>query len=222
MKASVLTTQYLENLKREGIVKTEAMKAVARKALRRLILIMFVAFVVGGLLGTGVVLLAKYLTEWGAEHQLVFPRVLETKWSWPVVVIERPKKIVVSEVTEKVAKEELTPTEQKIMDRWGYKDGVVALAIFDCGESGLDQYAVSPTGDLGVAQINWATWKGLAKERFGYNAADMFDVDKNLNVAYVVWDRGDGAEGNGKGSWGDGVYQGWSGFNNGRYTKCFK
>ena len=94
---------------------------------------------------------------------------------------------------------------------------MIAIAIFDCGESGLDQFAVSRTGDLGVAQINWPTWKDAVKEKFGYTAVDMFDVDKNLEVAYWIWDRANGVEGDGIGSW-----EPWSGYNNGNYLECLK
>lgn len=157
--------------------------------------------------------------EWGNKNRVIGQSIVAQalKFQLPVRVEKVQPEILVSVMTQKVADQKVTPIEKKIMDKWGYKDGVVALAIFDCGESGLDQYAVSHTGDLGIAQINWATWKTVVKERFNYNASDMFDVDKNLDVAYLVWDRGNGKEGDGEGSW-----TGWSGFNNGRYTVCFK
>jgi hypothetical protein len=113
--------------------------------------------------------------------------------------------------------EELTSTEQKIVQMWGdYKTSMIAIAIFSC-ESGLDPEAISRTGDIGIAQINWATWKNAIKEKFGYTAIDMFDVDKNLEVAKWIWDRGDKELGNEIGSW-----EPWSVYKSGLYVSCLE
>jgi len=205
--------QYLIDLKRIGKAKTEAMKAASKRFFRWLIL----RLVSIGIILAGVAVAGKYVADWGAEYRFVSQRVVDLQVRWPFRIEERPAKVVVSDVTLKVAVDSLTPIERKIMDRWGYKDGVLALAIFDCGESGLDQYAVSNTGDLGISQIHWPTWKKVVSERFGYTAADMFDVDRNLDVAYMIWDRGDGEEDNKAGSWNS-----WSSFLNGGYTRCFR
>ena len=173
-------------------------------------------FVVIALIVTGVATAIRTVADWGAGHQFVGQRMVDLTVRFPFRIEERKQEIIIRPIVERVATEVLTPMEQKIIDKWGFKDGVVALAIFDCGESGLDQYAVSYTGDLGVAQINWRTWKNTVKEKFGYNAADMFDVDKNLDVAYMIWDRGDTVEGNKEGNW-----NAWTGFTNGSYTRCF-
>lgn len=165
----------------------------------------------------GVATAIKSVADWGAEHQVIFgQRVIDIKFGlpWKVVNIE-PK--VVNQVVITPPFNELTPIEQKIINKWGYKDGMMAIAIFDCGESHMNQYAVSETGDLGVAQINWHYNGKIITERFGYNTADMLtSIDKNLESAYLVWDRADGKEGNGEGS-----FSPWSGYNNGRYLNCF-
>lgn len=171
---------------------------------------------------TGVAFATLTVADWGAGHQFVSQSVFvwdnfRNAFHLPYRIEERKPEVFISAVVEKVENKDFTPTEQKIIDKWGVRDGIMALAIFDCGESGLDQYAVSYTGDLGIAQINWSTWKRLAKERFGYNAADMFDVDRNLDMAYVAWDRGNGVEGDKKGTW-----DAWVGFQNGSYLRCLK
>lgn len=169
-----------------------------------------------GLLIIGVATAIKSIADWGAEHQFVKQQVFNVKIQLPYRIekIEPVKELVVLNTPYN----ELTTTEQKIIQIWkDYKTSMIAIAIFDCGESGLDQFAVSRTGDLGVAQINWPIWKNVVKERFGYSAADMFNVDKNLEVAYMIWDRGDGIEGNGLGTW-----DAWAGYTSGGYFKCFK
>lgn len=162
----------------------------------------------------GAAMVVKSAADWGAKHQWIWQSVikqkLELQLPWRIEDVE-PEIII--PVIEQVAYEDFTPTEQKIVDIWGFRDGIMAMAVFDCGESGLDQYAVSSTGDLGVAQINWATWKNEVAKEFGYNAADMFDVDKNLEVAYWIWDR----NGDGEGNWNP-----WTGFTNGKYLNCLR
>jgi hypothetical protein len=113
----------------------------------------------------------------------------------------------------------LSTTEQVIVDRWDgdYKTAMLAVAIFDCGESGMNKDAVSKTGDLGVAQINWPINGKVIKEKLGFTPADMFDVKKNIDAAYLIWDRGDGVEGNKQGN-----FNAWYGYTNGGYVKCFE
>lgn len=169
------------------------------------------------LLGIGVVTAITSIADWGAEHQFIKQRVMDLAIRMPYR-IEKIKPKIEERVAFLPAYDELTTTEQKILQKWtNYKDAVLAMAIFDCGESRMDQYAVSGTGDLGIAQINWPIWKKPVLDKFGYNAMDMFNVDRNLDVAYWIWDRADGKEENGEGSW-----SAWSGFNNGAYTNCFK
>jgi len=174
--------------------------------------------------GAGIVLLVfcvamvtKKVADWGAEHKIVKQNIVKQtlKFQLPYRIekIEAPqpvKEIVVVGTPY----EELSTTEQKIIQVWGdYKTSMIAIAVFKC-ESGHLADAVSETGDLGVAQIHWKTWKDEVKEKFGYTAIDMFDVDKNLEVAYWIWDRGDGIEGNGLGTW-----DAWSCFTNGGYIE---
>lgn len=89
--------------------------------------------------------------------------------------------------------DELNPVERKIYNRFGEKNYRVFRALAQC-ESGMRGDAVNwSTHDIGLMQINWPTWEDAVLEKFGYTLADMFDVDKNLEVAYWIFDRdGDG------------------------------
>jgi hypothetical protein len=174
-------------------------------------------FLFAGVLAMTAYGLEKY-HEFRNTYGLQKPFVFSWDFEQRDVVYRLPPREELRPVIVTVEKEtEFTPIEQKIIDTWGYKDGIVALAIFDCGESRLNPEAVSKTGDLGIAQINWPIWKDKVFEKFGYTAKDMFNPDRNLEVAYWIWDRADGTEGNGQGTW-----EPWSGFNNGAYTNCFK
>lgn len=76
----------------------------------------------------------------------------------------------------------------------------LATAIFTC-ESKLNPEAVNQeTGDYGVIQLHFSVWKDPIYNKFGYTLKDMFDADANIRVGYWIWDRGDGIEGNGMGS----------------------
>ncbi len=173
------------------------------------------------LLIIGVATATKKVADWGAGHQIVKQRIvkqsLQFQLPYRVEEIEAPEPIK-EIVVVGTPYEDLSTTEQKIVQMWGdYKTSMLAIAIFDCGESGLDQYAVSKTGDLGVAQINYPIHKDMIKE-MGYTSADLLlSIDKNLEVAYRIWDRADGTEGDGQGN-----FDPWNGYKNGSYLKCFK
>jgi hypothetical protein len=172
-----------------------------------------------GLLVIGVATATKKVADWGAEHQIVKQRIIDLQVRMPFRIEEIKAPEPVKElVVLNTPFEDLSSTEQKIIKIWkDYKTAMIAIAIFECGESGLVADAVSSTGDLGVAQINWKTWKDEVFKKFGYTAIDMFNVDRNLEVAYWIWDRGDKVEGNGEGSW-----EAWSGYKNGSYYRCFE
>jgi len=167
----------------------------------------------------GIATAFKKIADWGSTHKFVKQRVVDLQVRLPYRIEEFiPPEPVKEIVVVGTPYDELTSTEQKIIQVWkDYKTSMIAIAIFDCGESGLDPEAVSTTGDLGVAQIHFPLWKDKIKEEFGYTAIDMFDVDKNLEVAYWIWYRADGKEGDGLGSW-----EPWSGYNNGSYLRCLK
>ena len=111
-------------------------------------------------------------------------------YSKPPLVIFSP---VVKAVYEPVDMNKLNSIEQKILDTFGVENFRTMRAIAIC-ESGERVDAVNwESKDVGLMQINWPTWKDEILEEFGYTLKDMFDVDKNLEVAKWIWDRdGDG------------------------------
>jgi len=169
------------------------------------------------LLIIGVAIATKKVADWGAEHQFVKQRVvdLQVRLPYRIEKIEAPQPVV--EVIVPTPYSELSSTEQKIIDLWGYKNGVVAIAVFKC-ESGLNPEAVNwDSNDVGIAQINFPIWKDKIKEKFGYTLLDLFSIDKNLEVAYWIWDRADGEEGNKEGS-----FTPWTVFNNASFVGCIE
>ena len=166
----------------------------------------------------GVSFAVKKIVDYGNTHRIVSQRVIDLQVKMPFKIEEIKEPEPIKElVIVGTPYEELTSTEQKIIQVWGdYKQAMLAIAIFKC-ESGLDPEAVSETGDLGVAQINWKTWKNPVKEKFGYTAIDMFDVDKNLEVAKWIWDRGNRIEGDEIGSW-----EAWTAYASGAFVGCLE
>jgi Co/Zn/Cd efflux system component len=159
------------------------------------------------LLIIGVATIAKKVADWGAENKIVKQRIIDLQVRWPYriekIVNEPVKEIVVVGIPY----ENLTSTEQKIIQIWGdYKTAMIAIAVFKC-ESGLDPLTVSKTGDVGVAQIHWPLWKDAVKKEFGYNVLDMFDVNKNLEVAKWIYDR-------------SGSFEPWVAYTSGSYISC--
>ena len=134
----------------------------------------------------------------------------------PMWVEQRKELIVISPLVEKADGVKIdNPIEKKILELWGERYFLLMTAIFKC-ESGLKPEAVNwTTKDLGVAQINWPSWEKAIKDKFGYTLKDMFDVDKNLEVAHWIWDRADGTEGDGKGS-----AKAWVVYQNGSFVGC--
>jgi PII-like signaling protein len=171
------------------------------------------------LLIVGVATATKKIADWGAGHQIVKQRIvdLQVRMPWRVEEIEAPEPIK-EIVVVGTPYEDLSTTEQKIIKVWGdYKDAMLAIAIFKC-ESGLNPEAVNwDSNDVGIAQINFPIWKDKIKEKFGYTLLDLFNVDRNLEVAYWIWDRADGKEGDG-----DGSFTPWTVFNNASFVGCIE
>lgn len=164
----------------------------------------------------GVATVAKKVTDWGAEHQIVSQRIVDLQVRFPVRIEKREPIEIISPLAQEVIenKEPMTPVEEKIIDMWGERYGYIALAVFRC-ESGLNPEAVNwATRDIGIAQINFPTWEKAIKEQFGYTLVDLFDVDKNLEVAKWISDR----DGDGK----DIDFSAWVVFNNGSFAGCIK
>lgn len=202
MEGSKTTMQYLENLKRDGIAKTTAMKKLARKTAKRLTLASFLL----GIILAGVVYAVIAVSRFYDENTIVVksPVELEVRKNRVVTITPRVKEVVVSSEQEKVdeAIRESTKPEvaEIICNLWSAVDCKVAIATYTA-ESGLDPLAVNwNSRDFGVAQINLPTWEEKIAEKFGFTRADLLTAEKNLKVAYWIWDRADGVEGNERGS----------------------
>jgi hypothetical protein len=92
--------------------------------------------------------------------------------------------------------EEMTPIEKKIVDKWGAKYGYIALAVARA-ESGLRCDALNintnGTADLSIFQVNTLWLKH-------YSLEDIANCEKNIDIAYEIWDRADGVAGDDKGN----------------------
>lgn len=143
----------------------------------------------------GVVLLVLRAIDWGASHQVLVQRpwIFETR---PLVVISKIEPEILSPVVMLSEDfEGLDDVEQKILYAFGERNFAVMRAVAKC-ESNMNPEAVNwETRDIGLFQINWPTWEKVVKEEFGYTLSDMFDVDKNIEVAQYILDRNGDGEG---------------------------
>ena len=165
----------------------------------------------------GVAMVVLKAADWGAEHQIIVQKPWDLGFKPVVLIVKREREILVPIVREEVNREALNGVEGKILDAFGERNFAVMRAVAVC-ESGLNPEAVNwETKDVGLYQIHWQKvgnevfegWKIPVKEQFGYTLSDMFDVDKNIEVAKWIWDRdGDG----------DGNIDPWVAVN----TQCFK
>lgn len=63
------------------------------------------------------------------------------------------------------------------------------IRIIDrCENPSWDPRAVSATGDYGVAQINRKTWESTFARMFGSWLPHIFDVRKNIRMAWVIYE----------------------------------
>lgn len=94
-----------------------------------------------------------------------------------------------------------------ILEKWGATSGRTALAVAraENGTMVCDRVNVNSnfTIDVGVFQINTVHFKR-------WPLTDLIDCYKNVDAAYVIWDRADGIEGDGKGNFSPWVAY-WSG-----------
>lgn len=158
--------------------------------------------------------------EWSLSWKRIWQLPVVVKLQVPTYVAKREPVYMLSPLAEEVINplvKDMTPIEKKICDKWGAYECKTALAVFRC-ESGLRKEAVNwETKDIGTTQINWPIWEKPIKEKFGYTLVDMFDEDKNLEVAYWIYDRGDGTEGDGMGN-----YSAWVAFTSGSFRGCMR
>lgn len=162
--------------------------------------------------------LEKYV-DWRNNYDVVYKFPIQVITHKIIEVVKRPEPqllnpVVVETIEQSDIKVE-SPIDQKIYDLWGDRYFLLARSVFKC-ESGLRVDAVNwGSKDIGVAQINWPIWEKTLKEKFNYTLVDLFDPMKNLEVAYYIWDRADGTEGDNKGS-----FEPWVIFQNGAFVGC--
>jgi hypothetical protein len=182
------------------------------KSMWKMKILVFMLFVIA--FGTLLARTILAINDWSEKN--VIKTQSPISFHKPVWVEDRPKLIVLSPVIKDyIEPTELDPIDQKILDLWGDRYFILARSIFKC-ESGLKADAVNwGSRDIGVSQINFPTWEKPILEKFGYTLVDLFDVDKNLEVAYWIWDRADGEEGNNEGS-----FKAWVVFQNSSFTSC--
>lgn len=176
-------------------------------------IIIFILFVIA--FGTILARMILAVNAWSEKN--VIKTQSPISFHKPIWVEPRPELIVLSPVVEWGTKEkvELNPIDEKIMELWGERYFLMAKSIFKC-ESGLKADAVNwGSGDVGIVQINFNTWKEPVYEEFGYTLVDLFDANKNLEVGYWIWDRADGVIGDGNGS-----FTPWTVYTNKTFTNC--
>jgi hypothetical protein len=142
------------------------------------------------------------INGWSYTHQIVNPFQFSFK-TRSIIQSREPLKVLSPVVKEVMNDNEsnLTEIEKKILAKWGLGEFKVARAISKC-ESNMNPEAVNwGSKDVGVMQINLPIWSKPVKDKFGYTLKDLFDTDKNIEVAYWIWDRGNGIENDNIGSW---------------------
>ena len=177
--------QYLEDMKRNGKVKTEALKQASKKALKKtgLFLIFF-----GLASGAGTYGLVK-VNEWFEDNALVIKSPVEVavKTNQVLDVVKREKTTIVKSEQAKidaiVEKEDDKDLAKYICDKFGAVECKTALAVAKA-ESGMDCNAIhlntNGSVDFSVYQINSVH---LNK----YTLADLADCRKNVDIAYEMW-----------------------------------
>jgi hypothetical protein len=180
--------QYLTDLKREGIAKTEAFKATTKRVAKTSALYGGMAIFVTTGIGLGIVVATLKVQDFFKNNEVAFALPVEMKvWTNRVVSvkpIEKPKTVLVeNDITRtKVLKNAKDKTlAQKIYDTFTAKglDGQKAVAVA-MAESSMNCEATNAntngTVDLSVMQVN-----SVHKNR--YKLADMADCEKNVEIA---------------------------------------
>ncbi len=137
----------------------------------------------------GVVYSYKVAIDWGNTHEVIVqsPMLVDTQ---PIIVISDIEPEIIRLVVQDNEFVDLSTIEEKILDTWGTKDFTVMRAIAKC-ESNVNVEAVNwASRDIGLYQINWPIWNERILETFGYTLVDMFDVDRNIEVAKWIFDDG--------------------------------
>lgn len=188
MKTNEATMQYLTNLKREGKVKTEALKAQAKVAVGKVILVLAVV----GAVSTGTLYGISKIADFFDENALIvkLPVEVAVTTNKVVEIVPRVKTVVVSEKTERI-KEIVADEDDKdlatyICEKWGVVECKTALAVAKA-ESGMrcDAFHANTNGsvDVSVFQLN-----SVHLSKGGeWTLENMANCYKNVDLAYELW-----------------------------------
>ena len=152
------------------------------------------------------------LFVWNDQFRVVKQRVLEVKVQYPIRIEKREVKTQeIIKVIETIPNPEdlETDNEKYIYEKFGLENYKIALSIamaeskMNCNAVGINENSA----DLGLFQVNTLWLKD-------YDLVQLADCKGNIDAAYRIWDRGDGEEGNNKGSWNP-----WTTAKNGAYLK---
>lgn len=153
----------------------------------------------------GVAFLVNSYADWYLSHEIVRQDAFNLKIQAPYRIEDRKPREVISPLAKDIVEapvevENMTDTEKMLLEAFGERNYAVARGVAKC-ESNFNEEAINwESKDLGIMQINWPVWGDEIKEKFGYSISDLLSADKNIEVAKWIWDRGDGQEGDGKGS----------------------
>jgi hypothetical protein len=156
--------------------------------------------------------LVRSVAMWFDGHQVRFNQVVQVQTQWPITIVNR--EVVTKEIVtilEKIpAPEDLTSEPEKLIYKYfGIEHYRMAIAVSRC--EGLnhpaDGFNVNSNGsiDVGYMRVNSVNFKTP-----GCSLLEVATPEGNISCAYKIWDRADGIEGNGKGS-----FEPWVGFTNG-------
>ena len=154
----------------------------------------------------------KAISTWFDKHEIRFNKVVQVQTQWPITIAEREVKTKeIITILEKIpAPEDLTSEPEKLIYKYfGIEQYRMAIAVSRC--EGLnhpaDGFNVNTNGsiDVGYMRVNSVHFKTP-----GCSLLEVATPDGNISCGYKIWDRADGTEGNGKGS-----FEPWVGYTNG-------
>ena len=141
----------------------------------------------------------KAVTAWFDTHTIQFNKVVNLELKRPIEVKDREiESAEIIRIIETIPNPEdlKTDVELAIYEKWGLESYRFALAIaraesnMNCNAVGINE----GSADLGLFQVNTLWLKH-------FDLAQLATCQGNIDAAYFIWDRGDGEEGNNKGSW---------------------
>ena len=156
--------------------------------------------------------LLRAISNWFDKHEVKFNQVVQVVVQAPITIKTREvaTKEIVRILEQVPAPEDLTSDPEKLIYKYfGIEHYRMAIATSRC--EGLnhpaDGFNTNTNGsiDVGYMRINSVHFKTP-----GCSLLEVATPEGNISCGYKIWDRADGEEGNGKGS-----FEPWVGFTNG-------